>query len=586
MELPEADGASTREPAADAGAGVESLETESAAAPATPAEAETAAPVESPEADGAATREPAADGGAAVESPKAGTAPVSEALAPERSAEETPAPVEAASAPEAPGSAKSAEAEVAAVPETPATAEVPAAESPKTDAPVTEEPVTPADAAAQAETADAPEEKATEPDPLATAAPEIEPLLMEPAILDADPEIVVPQQRTEPLLEAEAEHDQPAIPEQSTEPAPTPEADQDSTSSPAPKAQTEAEPKANPAPEADVDATTTPEPEPEAGAKPTTAPEPEALAPAEPDARADSEPAPEATPAPEAKAETEAEAKPEAAAEPEAKADSEPTSALEVDDKASTTFAPEAADAPAPPQAAPAGDNASRTGGAGGNTTEAEPLRGTPSLTTAHTAAAATLAHTGLTDTAAKLYLVLDRSSSMRPYYRDGSAQALADQTLALAAHLDKDPTVHVVFFSTEVDGTTDLTLTEDHVTKIDATHARLGRMGRTNYHAAVAAVLAHHDQHNAPEDNVLVVFQIDGAPDAKTPATLALANAAQTHPKVFFSFVGFGEQDNKAFDYLRRLKTGNTSFFHAGPTPRELTDTELYEGVLATWRP
>nr|WP_275409809.1 VWA domain-containing protein [Streptomyces bauhiniae] len=490
-------------------------------------------------------------------------------MAPEESAEATPAPVEATSAPE-----------------TPATAEAPAAESPKTDAPVTEEPVTPADAAAQAE-ADAPEEKATEPDPLATA-PEIEPLLMEPAILDADPEIVVPQQRTEPLLEAEAEHDQPAIPEQSTEPAPTPEADADQDSTPAPESTSTPASKATPAPEADADAKTTPEPEQEAGAKPTTAPEPEALAPAEPDARADSEPAPEATPAPEAKAtpEVEAPTEPQAETKPEAKADSEPTSAPEADDKASTTFAPEAADAPAPPQAAPAGDNASRTGGAGGNTTEAEPLRGTPSLTTAHTAAAATLAHTGLTDTAAKLYLVLDRSSSMRPYYRDGSAQALADQTLALAAHLDKDPTVHVVFFSTEVDGATDLTLTEDHVTKIDATHARLGRMGRTNYHAAVAAVLAHHDQHNAPEDNVLVVFQIDGAPDAKTPATLALANAAQTHPKVFFSFVGFGEQDNKAFDYLRRLKTGNTSFFHAGPTPRELTDTELYEGVLATWRP
>ncbi|RSR98217.1 VWA domain-containing protein, partial [Streptomyces sp. WAC00469] len=211
--------------------------------------------------------------------------------------------------------------------------------------------------------------------------------------------------------------------------------------------------------------------------------------------------------------------------------------------------------------------------------------RRAPGLATAYKAATATLKKQGLTGTRAKVYLVLDRSASMRPYYKDGSAQALADQALALAAHLDPEATVHVTFFSTAVDGTTTLTLT-DHEKKIDKVHPTLGRMGRTSYHTAVADVIAEHQKSEDPSAPALVIFQTDGAPDSKTPATRSLADAAKNHPSLFFAFVAFGEPDNKAFDYLRRLKTGNTSFFHAGPAPRELTDKQLYEGVLAAWRP
>ncbi|WP_238697355.1 VWA domain-containing protein, partial [Streptomyces sp. E2N166] len=208
-----------------------------------------------------------------------------------------------------------------------------------------------------------------------------------------------------------------------------------------------------------------------------------------------------------------------------------------------------------------------------------------PGLATAYKAAGTALKKHDLTGTRARVHLVLDRSASMRPYYKDGSAQALAEQTLALAAHLDPEATVHVTFFSTEVDGTGELTLT-DHENKIDELHAALGRMGRTSYHAAVEAVLAHHAEEEAPGTPALVVFQTDGAPDAKTPATQSLTKAAADHPNVHFSFVAFGDPENKAFDYLRKLKTGNASHFLAGETPKELTDKELYEGVLATWRP
>ncbi|MEU2712908.1 VWA domain-containing protein, partial [Streptomyces sp. NPDC007205] len=351
------------------------------------------------------------------------------------------------------------------------------------------------------------------------------------------------------------------------------------------------------------------EPEPEEQAEPET---PAEETPAEGSAKPEAEEKAEAdTPVQEPAAENSAEPEAgESVAPVEETPDAEEEAGPQVGQLTGNSAGPEAEEGSEPqavdgedaPQGPPAPDHESRTGGAGGNSdaegeaeaaqrkTPATPLAKvkshTPSLAAAYKAATTTLKKTDLTGTRAKLYLVLDRSASMRPYYKDGSVQALADQTLALAAHLDPEATVHVVFFSTEVDGTTDLTLTPDHETRIDDVHAGLGRMGRTSYHAAVEAVLTHYGKHHENGTPALVVFQTDGAPDAKTPATQALTEAAQTHPAVFFSFVAFGDHDNKAFDYARRLKTGNTSFFHAGPTPRELTDTDLYEGVLATWRP
>ncbi|MEU4049530.1 VWA domain-containing protein [Streptomyces olivaceus] len=324
----------------------------------------------------------------------------------------------------------------------------------------------------------------------------------------------------------------------------------------------------------------------------------------EPEPQSEAAPEPAAEPRPEPKTET----APEPAAEPQSEAESEPTPAPAPAPAPEPAPDPTPADGDKAPQGPPAPDNESSTSGAGGNATaegEAEATKATPpeatapkpattaarlrsqapGLTTAYKAAGTALKKHGLTGTRARVHLVLDRSASMRAYFKDGSAQALAEQTLALAAHLDPEAAVHVTFFSTEVDGTGELTLT-DHENKIDELHGALGRMGRTAYHAAVEAVLAHHGEHAPPGTPALVVFQTDGAPDAKTPATQSLTDAAANHPNVHFSFVAFGDPENKAFDYLRKLKTGNASHFLAGETPKELTDKELYEGVLATWRP
>ncbi|MFF9404438.1 vWA domain-containing protein [Streptomyces anandii] len=209
-----------------------------------------------------------------------------------------------------------------------------------------------------------------------------------------------------------------------------------------------------------------------------------------------------------------------------------------------------------------------------------------PALVSLYKTAGASLAEHGLDGQRAAVYLVLDHSGSMRPYYRDGSVQALADRVLGLSAHLDDDGRVPVVLFSTDIDAVSEITLA-GHRGRIERIVASLGHMGQTNYHLAMDAVVDHYLDCGAT-DPALVVFQTDGGPTSRAAAERYLCKAAKL--PLFWQFIGFGDPHSRQFDFLRRLDelpvpgrrvVDNAGFFHAGRDPRAMPDAELYDRLV-----
>ncbi|MET8979852.1 VWA domain-containing protein [Streptomyces sp. NPDC004539] len=209
-----------------------------------------------------------------------------------------------------------------------------------------------------------------------------------------------------------------------------------------------------------------------------------------------------------------------------------------------------------------------------------------PALVSLYKTAGVSLDKYGLAGQRAAVYLVVDYSGSMKPYYKNGTVQALADRVLGLAAHLDDDGVVPVVVFSTDVDVEADFELA-DHEGRIGRIIAGLGHMGRTNYHLAMDAVIDHYLDSGAT-DPALVVFQTDGGPTSRLAAERYLCKAARI--PMFWQFVGFGNARSSQFDFLRKLDelpvpdkrvVDNAGFFHAGSDPRKMSDAELYDRLV-----
>lgn len=212
--------------------------------------------------------------------------------------------------------------------------------------------------------------------------------------------------------------------------------------------------------------------------------------------------------------------------------------------------------------------------------TTAEP---TPAMVNLIKTAAVSLEKNGLDTQRAAVYLVLDHSGSMMPYYRSGAVQTLAERALGLSVNLDDDGTVPVVYFGSSAEAAIDVRL-DNYVGVIDRTHPQV-RWGSTNYVAAMRAVIDEHQKSGATVP-AFVIFQTDGEPDGPATTEHMLRNASGL--PIFWAFVGFGAQVRflERLDDLDGRMVDNASLFHAGTTA-SVTHAELYDGITgeyATW--
>ena len=203
-----------------------------------------------------------------------------------------------------------------------------------------------------------------------------------------------------------------------------------------------------------------------------------------------------------------------------------------------------------------------------------------PALVSLAKDAAVALEERGLGDASAAVYLVLDHSGSMQPYYRSGAVQRLAEQALALAVHLDDDGVVPVVFFGSEAAPAVDVRLS-DYEGVIERLHVRQP-WGSTNLPAAMRAVVEHY-RASGTSAPALVITQTDGNPNSRRDAVRTMQDVSGL--PLFWSFVGFGDRIEflERLDALTGRRVDNASVVHASD-PLSLPDAELYDGLLAEY--
>ena len=188
-----------------------------------------------------------------------------------------------------------------------------------------------------------------------------------------------------------------------------------------------------------------------------------------------------------------------------------------------------------------------------------------------------------LTAHRARVFVILDRSGSMRQLYNNGSVQDTLTRLLPLALKFDDNGELEVYVFDDAFNRIEPMTINNfsTYVEK-EILEKNYGPRGSTNYAPVINQ--ATKDFNDGSPYPAFGIFITDGDNWDHNDTTKAIRNSSKY--KIFFQFVGIGKVN---FNYLQNLDNldgrdvDNTSFIKIEDFS-SLSDEELFPKLLAEY--
>lgn len=180
----------------------------------------------------------------------------------------------------------------------------------------------------------------------------------------------------------------------------------------------------------------------------------------------------------------------------------------------------------------------------------------------------------------ARVFVVIDRSGSMRTLYRSGAVQEVLTRLLPLALKFDDNGELEVYIFNNHYTKMPSMNLDNyENYVEEEILMNGFGPYGGTSYSPVIDRTIS--DYNDGSPYPAFGIFITDGENDDTFSTDAAIRKSSRF--KIFYQFVGIG---NEKFRYLQKLDdldgrtVDNTAFIKVDDFSR-LDDEQLYNKLL-----